>query len=149
LSTRELLWWVGAGGDHVPTSEASFIGQHGVKLLGNGNVLMVDNGDDTRPSSRALEIALSDGQATVVWSADLGVYSPILGDVHRLTSGVTLIGLGQVTSGDSQILHLDSSGQTQSKLTIGDSWEVNRVETVKTMPFGAILDHALAWDLGI
>jgi hypothetical protein len=149
LSTRELLWWVGAGGDHVPTSEASFIGQHGVKLLGNGNVLMVDNGDDTRPSSRALEIALSDGEATVAWSADLGVYTPILGDIHRLTSGVTLIGLGQVTSGDSQILHLDSSGQTQSKLTIGDSWEVNRVETVTTMPFGAILDHALAWDLGI
>ena len=110
---------------------------------------MLDNGDDLRPSTRVLEVALSPGEATVAWSIDLGLYAPILGDVHRLNNNQTLVAVGQVTDGDAQILHLGASGEVQAKLSFGDEWAVNRVAVVSTMPFGAILDHALAGDLGI
>jgi hypothetical protein len=69
-----------------------FSGQHSVRVLDNGNLLMYDNGlRHLPPHTRAVEyqLDLSAMTATMVWEYEPSpsVFTPIVGSVERYTSG--------------------------------------------------------------
>ena len=86
--TGEILWKLG------PPTVA---GQHAPTLLGNGNVLIFDNGvhrlDDSVPYSRVIEINPATNE--IVWKYQdkptWNFFSPRMGNAQRLPNGNTLI----------------------------------------------------------
>jgi uncharacterized protein (UPF0248 family) len=87
-STGKIIWKLGpplVAGQHAPT------------LLGNGNVLIFDNGvhrlDDSMPYSRVIEI--NPGTNEIVWKYQdkpaWNFFSPRMGNAQRLPNGNTLI----------------------------------------------------------
>jgi hypothetical protein len=73
-----------------------FSGQHGVRILPNGHILMYDNGLRHVPQhSRAVEYALdfTNMTATMVWEYEPSpmTFTPIVGSVQRLSNGNTLV----------------------------------------------------------
>ena len=93
----------GRRSSYAIASDAVFHGQHSVSELGNGHILMFDNGRDlTGPAreSRALEIALDNSRKTArrVWSyvPAPAIYAPFVGSARRLGNGNTLVHFGLV-----------------------------------------------------
>ncbi len=73
-----------------------FSGQHSVRVLENGNLLVYDNGlRHTPPESRAVEYRLDAGMktATMVWQyrRPAPVFTPFLGSVQRYENGNTFV----------------------------------------------------------
>ena len=76
-----------------------FRGQHSVRALANGNLLVLDNHPGPGgPLSRAVEYRLDPaaGKAELVWEfrPDPIIPSPIMGSVQRLANGNTVVGFG-------------------------------------------------------
>lgn len=76
-----------------------FNGQHTAQILGNGNVLLFDNGlRHNPPESRAVEYALDtvNMTATQVWEFRQSppIYTPFVGLAQRLANGNTIVGFG-------------------------------------------------------
>ncbi len=74
-------------------------GQHCVRVLPNGHLLMYDNGlAHSPPHSRAVEYALDvpNRTATMVWEYEPNpaIFTPIVGSAQRLSNGNTLVGFG-------------------------------------------------------
>ncbi len=74
-------------------------GQHCVRVLPNGHLLMYDNGLAHHPAhSRAVEYALDvpNRTATMVWEYEPSpaIFTPIVGSAQRLSNGNTLVGFG-------------------------------------------------------
>ena len=86
--TGKIVWKLGA-----PT----VAGQHAPTMLGNGNVLIFDNGvhrlDDSMPYSRVIEVNPATNE--IVWkdqdSPAWNFFSPRMGNAQRLRNGNTLI----------------------------------------------------------
>jgi uncharacterized protein (UPF0248 family) len=86
--TGEIVWKLG------PPTVA---GQHAPTMLGNGNVLIFDNGvhrlDDSMPYSRVIEVNPATNQ--IVWTYQdkpgWNFFSPRMGGAQRLPNGNTLI----------------------------------------------------------
>jgi uncharacterized protein (UPF0248 family) len=86
--TDEIVWKLG------PPTVA---GQHAPTMLGNGNVLIFDNGvhrlDDSMPYSRVIEVNPATNQ--IVWTYQdkpgWNFFSPRMGGAQRLPNGNTLI----------------------------------------------------------
>ena len=79
-----------------------FSGQHSVRVLPNGNLLLFDNGlRHNPPESRAVEYKLDTRlmTATMVWEYrhTPPIYAPFVGSVERYTNGSTFIGYGYVS----------------------------------------------------
>ena len=100
--TRELLWRF--GGPHnqfriVNDARGGFQGQHSVRVLENGHLLLFDNQRRAVPTrARAVEYSL-DVHAKVArleweYAPDPPIASPIMGSVQRLIDGNTLVGFG-------------------------------------------------------
>ncbi len=110
-STGEVLWTLGAGGDFVNDQreeDAWFIGAHGPEPQANGNILMYDNGNQSRGYSRVVEYALDEeaGEAFIAWEyPGAGIDDPWLngqwGDADRLANGNTLITAGSTLASSS------------------------------------------------
>jgi arylsulfotransferase ASST len=102
--TGDVLWQLGGVRNQftlVNDPLAGFGGQHSVRVLENGNLLVYDNGQFHSPQeSRAVEysIDVSTMTATLVWEYrhNPPIYTPIVGSVQRLTSGHTFVGFAQV-----------------------------------------------------
>ena len=76
-----------------------FSGQHSVRVLDNGNILLYDNGlRHTPPHTRAVEYAIDTTKktATMVWEYEPNpvIFTDAVGSVQRLKSGNTLVGFG-------------------------------------------------------
>jgi hypothetical protein len=76
-----------------------FSGQHSVRVLQNGNILLYDNGlRHTPPHTRAVEYAIDETKktATMVWEyvPSPVIFTDAVGSVQRLKSGNTLVGFG-------------------------------------------------------
>jgi len=76
-----------------------FQGQHDVRMLEDGHLLLLDDRIRSAPSSaRAVEYALNTQNmtATLVWQYQPNppVTSPIMGSVQRLSNGNTVVGFG-------------------------------------------------------
>src|SRR5947207_7466600 len=86
--TGEILWKLGS-----PT----VAGQHAPNLLGNGNILIFDNGvhrlDDSMPFSRVIEVSPATNE--IGWKYQdrpaWNFFSPRMGNAQRLPNGNTLV----------------------------------------------------------
>jgi arylsulfotransferase ASST len=91
-----------------------FSGQHSVRVLPNGNVLMYDNGlRHAPPESRAVEYHLDTNAmtATMVWEFrhNAPLFTFAVGSVQRYSNGNTLVGFGFV----GIVTDVDPSGAVQ------------------------------------
>jgi Arylsulfotransferase (ASST) len=93
-----------------------FSGQHSVRVLDNGHILMYDNGLRHTPQhTRAVEYALdlTKMTATMVWEYEPApmIFTNAVGSVQRLKSGNTLVGFGLA----GQVHEVDSLGTVVGK----------------------------------
>jgi hypothetical protein len=100
-TTGEIIWRL--GGKHnqftFTNDPERFSYQHDARRLGNGNLLLFDNGNHkATPYSRAVEYTLDETRmtATVAWQYrhTPDVYGYAMGNAQRLPNGNTLIGWG-------------------------------------------------------
>lgn len=99
LHTREIVWQL--GGTHnqftiLNDPFGEFDGQHTVRVLPNGHLLVFDNGWNHSPQqSRGVEYALdlSRMTATMVWqySANPPIFNDFTGSAQRLSNGNTIV----------------------------------------------------------
>jgi hypothetical protein len=95
-----------------------FSGQHSVRVLPNGHLLLMDNGLRHKPAmSRAVEYALDEKQkiATMVWDYEPSpaLLTTAFGSVQRLSNGNTLVGFGYL----GQIHEVDAHGKLVAQAT--------------------------------
>jgi hypothetical protein len=74
-------------------------GQHSVRVLGNGHLLIYDDGNlQPTPHSRAVEYVIDTvaKTATLLWQylPNPAIFTPYVGSVQRLDNGHTLVGFG-------------------------------------------------------
>jgi hypothetical protein len=84
-------------GDHASNAPNYFSYQHDVRRIANGNITLLDNGNQhVPPYTRAAEYAMDESAktATLVWEYrhTPDVFDPAAGSVQRLPNGNTLIG---------------------------------------------------------
>ncbi len=95
-----------------------FSGQHSVRVLPNGHILLYDNGLRHKPPvSRAVEYALDvpNKVATMVWEyrPKPGIFTVAFGSAQRLSNGNTLVGLGYA----GEIHEVDAQGKLVARGT--------------------------------
>ena len=96
-----------------------FLGQHNVQVLGNGNLLMMDDHYRGSPRpARAVEYSLDTREmvARMVWEyrPSDGVISPIMGSAQRLANGSTLVGFGSA----GRVDEVESDGRVAWSVTL-------------------------------
>jgi hypothetical protein len=126
-------WRLGGVGATLPVDDP-FTGQHTAQQLGNGHVLLFDNGfERSTPYSRAAEYALQGQSATRVWQwrPERDNWARIISSARRLGNGNTVVGFGttrdfpaggatgpievyEVTPAGSVVWHLGVSGAAAS-----------------------------------
>ena len=97
--TGEIIWRLGGRNNQfaiINDPLGGFSGQHSVRVLENGDLLVYDNGlRHTPPESRAVEYRVDAGArtATMVWQyrRSAPVFTPFLGSVQRYQNGNTLV----------------------------------------------------------
>ncbi len=100
--TGAIIWRLGGRNNQftlVNDPLSGFAGQHSVRVLPNGDLLLFDNGiRHAPPESRAAQYRVDAvaRTATLVWQFrhDPPLFSPFLGSVQRFQDGRTLIGYG-------------------------------------------------------
>lgn len=103
-TTGAVLWRLGGEGSDFQLPEgARFFNQHHLSVLGEGRLMMFDNGHPTeRPVSRALELQLDEvaKTASLVWEHALpeDLFSRATSSATRLHSGNTLMLSGTNTT---------------------------------------------------
>ncbi len=98
--TGAIMWQLGGRRNQFTIRNdplGGFSGQHSVRVLPNGHLLIYDNGLRHKPPvSRAVEYALDVPHriATMVWQYNAGIFTVAFGSVQRLSNGNTLVGFG-------------------------------------------------------
>jgi Arylsulfotransferase (ASST) len=117
-----------------------FSGQHCVRVLANGDLLMYDNGLRHVPQhTRAVEYKLNVAArtATMVWEYEPSppVFTPIVGSVERYTSGPragnTLVGFAFI----GQVDEVDPSASLvwRGQFSLGGNPETYRIERIPSL----------------
>jgi len=114
-ASGEILWTLGEGGDFAADPDAAdpwFAYAHSVDPIGDGHLLVYDNGSSARHASRVLEYALDDQsmEARIVWEypgtlAEDSWYVISGGDVDLLDNGNRLV------VADQRIMELTLEGE--------------------------------------
>lgn len=115
----------------------AFSGQHSVRVLANGNLLIYDNGLRHDPQqSRAAEYRLDlvARTATLVWEFrhNPPLYTPFTGSVQRLANGNTVIGFafrGAVVEADAAGTQLFEAAITADNLSVV-TYRINHIESL-------------------
>jgi hypothetical protein len=99
-----------------------FNGQHSVRVLPNGHLLLFDNGwRHAPPESRAVEYAVDPVAmtATMVWEYrhQPAIFTGYTGSVQRLAAGNTLVGFAAL--GHATEVRPDGSVAWEGDLTVG------------------------------
>jgi len=137
--TGEIIWRMGGKNNEftfINEDQANdpvyFMFQHDVRQLDNGNLTMIDNGNNNpnvgggdvpvRPYTRAVEYELDETAmtATRVWEYrhDPDIFVGNFGSVQRLDNGNTVIGWGAASmTGSPAITEVDASGTVISELS--------------------------------
>jgi len=139
-TSGEVLWKLGRDGDFDLADR--FLHQHAPELQATGSILLFDNGNDERPWSRLLELAIDpvERRAQVAWSyrPDPDIFGWSWGDADRLPNGNTLGVFGHVDD-DARIHEVDTSGELLWDLVIPQSWGTYRAERVASPPVGWVV----------
>ena len=119
-TTGDVIWRLGGKRNQFRFREKSeFSRQHSARVVGEGRILLYDNGNfRTPPASRAVEYEIDESQMTVkqVWEHRHApdVFGAFSGSVQRLPNGNTLIGWGSTTPTMTEV---DSRGEVVHELT--------------------------------
>lgn len=152
----DILWNIGhqmASGDVNFGSELGFSFQHSLQKLDNGNILTFDNGNlspefrgTENPVSRAIEIAISDTDASIVWSYELPVnlFGFASGNAQKLTNGnvlITTVGGGGRSLEVSPDGNIVWEGLYNLSLPDGAVYRAHRVPDLFPSSFSVTIDH--------
>lgn len=167
--TGEILWRMGGKNneftfvnetqDYAPIY---FMFQHDVRQLDNGNLTMIDNGNNdpnigagnvpVRPYTRALEYELDETAltATNVWQYrhDPDIFVGNFGSVQRLENGNTVIGWGAASmTGSPAMTEVDAAGDMVSELTFDRlliaSYRAYRFDWNRRRPAAYVVKYSL------
>jgi len=138
--TGALIWRLGGANNQFTFLDdplGGFNGQHSVRVLENGHLLLYDNGlRHDPPQSRALEYALDLNAmtATLAWEYrhDPPLYTPYTGGVTRRADGNTVVQF----AGVSTVTEVDPSGNVvwEGRLYLDDqSISLYRMEPVASL----------------
>lgn len=136
-SKGTIIWRMGGNNNEFTFTNdtAGFYRQHCIRSLGNGHVILFDNGNfHSPPYSRAVEYSLDEVNktATQVWEYknNPSIYSFAMGSVQRLPNGNTLIGWGfnattlsEVTAAGDLILEMKFPTSLVSYRAFKFDWE--------------------------
>jgi hypothetical protein len=130
-STGQMIWRLGGR-----NNQFTFIGdplggfgiQHHVRVLPNGNILLIDNGvKHNPPESRAVEYKLDlvAHTATLVWQYrhSPALFAPFAGSAQRLKNGNTFVAFGAA----SRVAEVTPAGQVV--------WEAQMTNSGSKVPF--------------
>ena len=123
-ATGETIWRLGGLKNEFTFLNdplGGFSAQHSPMVLGNGNLLLYDNGTSHEPQeSRAVEYALDIAArtATLVWEFRHvpPIYTPAVGGAQRLRNGNTLVGFG--FAGHASEVRPDGSVAWEADVTV-------------------------------
>lgn len=140
--TGEILWrFGGRHSDFVVDGDplGGFQGQHSVRELGNGNLLLFDNRSGPDPlASRAVEFRLDEerGIAQLVWEfrPDPPITSRIMGSVQRLANTRTLIGFGVA----ARILEVTTESTVTWDATLSSTLTAQPVQFYRAVRIGSL-----------
>ncbi len=122
-----------------------FSKQHAARILGDGHILLFDNGNDhLPPQSRAVEYVLDveNRTATLVWEYrhNPKIYSPVVSNAQRLPNGNTLIAYGSIALSKPRILEVTLDSKPVWEVPIPQSDFPNgiyRAHKIENLYFGA------------
>ena len=127
--TGDIIWRMGGKNNQFTffNDTIGFSHQHCVKIIPNGDLLMMDNGNlHNPPFSRAAEYKIDQTNKTakLVWEYRNNPlsFSSAMGSVQRLANGNTFIGWGINVVGDDQITEVTNSGTKVFELKIPHNW---------------------------
>ena len=139
--THAILWQLGGRQNQftmVNDPLGGFWGQHDVRVLPNGHLLMFDNGwNHPTPVSRAVEYALdlTRKTATMVWEyrASPAIFTQFTGSAQRLSNGNTVIGF----TTQRTLVEVDRNGALVSRMayqspTVGEPYRFRRIDNLYT-----------------
>ena len=134
--TGDILWILGGPLNEFEIINDTFQGftkQHDARRLGNGNILLFDNGNSHEPpTSRAVEYQIDNQNmtATLVWEFvnPYGVVSASMGSVQRLPNHNTLINWGNIPTQGANIIEVDNDGNIVLELQfdLGSCYKVRK-----------------------
>lgn len=125
-NSAKLIWAMGGTGNQFTFTDTGFrpfSGQHDIRRLLNGNLMMFDNGSFIGPTyGRALEMTVDEDSMTVAtaWSYDRDqlVHSAARGSSRRLANGNTIIAWGSRPSGNPHATEVNAAGEVVSELQL-------------------------------
>lgn len=123
--TGEVIWRLGGKNNEFTILNDPLNGfshQHGIRRLGNGNIILFDNGNlHVPPASRAVEYKLNEQAKTaeMVWEYrhEPPLFGAALGFAHRAENGNTVINYGTA----NRIIEVDPAGNKQLEIAVTDS----------------------------
>jgi hypothetical protein len=152
-ATGDIMWRMGGAhnqfsfvNDSIPFSH-----QHAIRVLGNGNLTLFDNGNFHTPQfSRAVEYKLDEAakSASLVWQYrnTPDTYGGAMGYVQRLPNGHTLIGWGtanpsviEVAPDGSKVFELNFDTGVYSYRAYRYEWMQDTTGALPTIPVAAAL----------
>jgi hypothetical protein len=112
-----------------------FQGQHSVRMLDGGHLLVYDDGlKHTPPESRAVEYALDTNAktATMVWQYrhSPALFTPVTGSVERLASGHTLVAFAWVGT----VTEVDAGGNVVWEGTLVNDGKAAQTYRIRSLP---------------
>lgn len=126
LQTSNIIWRLGGKNNQFTfvNDPIGFSYQHDIRILPNGDITLMDNGNlHTPPFSRAVEYKLDEVNkiATLVWQFkhNPSVFNPFMGSVQRLPDGNTLIGWGGAPT--PTLTEVTPEGNTALEMTLPSS----------------------------
>ncbi len=145
--TGEMLWrFGGRHSDFVVDGDplGGFQGQHSVRELSNGNLLLFDNRAGADPlASRAVEYRLhhETGTAQMVWEfrPDPPITSRIMGSVQRLANTKTLMGFGVA----ARILEVSAQSSVTWDATLTSTLSAEPVQFYRAVRIGSLYRYEI------
>lgn len=138
---QSIEWRLGGANATIPVRAAdAFSGQHSVRELSDGHVLMFDNGIGRGGPSRVIELATDGDSAHAVWqwSPAQPNYATALGTARRLANGHTMVQFGMSaglagSSGPVEAYEVDAAGTAVWHLVVQGAYLSYRAEPLTTI----------------
>ncbi len=131
--TGEIIWRLGGKHNQFTfiNDDRGFSMQHSAKKLETGNLIIFDNGKLAESGySRGIEYELDETYYSVhllsEFKHDSNVFSPLMGNMQRLSNGNTLIGWGK-NLGDYVCTEFNSDGAIKNDIYTDDNVKSYRV----------------------
>nr|MBK9651865.1 aryl-sulfate sulfotransferase [Bacteroidota bacterium] len=142
-STGAIMWRMGGNANQFTFTNDSvmFKGQHDIRRLANGNIIMLDNGLKSVPihpaAAKEYMIDEVNHTATLVWSKtnSANFYSKAIGNVHRNLNGNTLVNYGMVDNFNTAFEVVKPNGTKVFELSFLDSMKSYRVYNYNSIPW--------------